>query len=67
MCSKQAHILYWASEINKHFLLNLQSLARLEVFIAVKLWITVFCNMMLQGAQHFKEAYGKGFSGPMNP
>jgi hypothetical protein len=67
MCNKQAHILYWASEINKQFLLNLKTLARLEVFIAVKLRIMVFCNMMLQGAQHFKETYVKGFSGPMNP
>jgi len=60
MCNKKAHILYWASEINKQFLLNLHSVARLEVFTAVKLMILVFCNMMLHGAQCFKGTYWKG-------
>jgi len=60
MCTKQAHILYWASEINQQFLLNLHSLARVEVFIVVKMRIVVFCNMMLYGAQNFKEHTGKG-------
>jgi hypothetical protein len=67
MCNKQAHILYWASEINQQYLLNLHSLARLEFFTVVKLRILVVCNMMLRGAKHFKGMYWKGFSGPMNP
>jgi hypothetical protein len=39
----QAHIRYWASDINQQFL------ARLEVFIAVIVRIVVFCNMILCG------------------
>jgi hypothetical protein len=42
--NKQAHILYWSSKINQQFLLNLHTPARLEVFIAVKLRIVVYCN-----------------------